>query len=81
MPSAELGKLCKPCLEPAPGHSIMSQAAVPDVDLYGPPLPAPWVQANWSSVDFDYLGFAKHRWGEYFRRKDEFLAGAAAAFT
>ncbi|KAL4433561.1 hypothetical protein ABPG75_000002 [Micractinium tetrahymenae] len=38
------------------------------------------LQANWSSIDFDYLGYAQLRWGEYHRRKEEFLAEAARAF-
>jgi hypothetical protein len=33
------------------------------------------LQAKWSSIDFDYLGYAKLRWAEYRRRKPEFLKG------
>ena len=35
-------------------------------------------QARWSPIDFDYLGYAELRWGEYRRRKVEFLAAAEA---
>lgn len=38
-------------------------------------------QAKWSKIDFDYLSYARLRWDEYFRRKDEFLAAAAATFA
>lgn len=34
-------------------------------------------QAKWSKIDFDYLQYAQLRWGEYFKRKDEFLAGVS----
>lgn len=34
-------------------------------------------QAKWSRIEFDYLQYAQLRWGEYFRRKDEFLGAAA----
>ena len=46
-----------------------------------PPCALLVVQAKWSSIDFDYLSYAKLRWGEYFRRRDEFLAQAATAFA
>lgn len=39
------------------------------------------LQAKWSSIDFDYLSYAKLRWGEYSRRRDEFLAQAGTAFA
>lgn len=39
--------------------------------------PLPLLQAKWSKIDFDYLQYAQLRWGEYFRRKDEFLSAAA----
>lgn len=42
--------------------------------------PPPSLQAKWSSIDFDYLAYAQLRWGEYYRRRDEFLAAAEAAF-
>lgn len=38
-----------------------------------------WAQAKWSRIDFDYLEYAGVRWGEYHRRKAEFVAQAAAA--
>ena len=37
------------------------------------------MQARWSAIDFDYMGYAALRWSEYWRRRDEFLAGAAGA--
>ena len=37
------------------------------------------MQACWSSIDFDYMGYAALRWGEYKRRKDEFLTQAKEA--
>lgn len=37
------------------------------------------MQACWSSIDFDYMGYAALRWGEYKRRKDEFIAQAKEA--
>ena len=45
------------------------------------PRCCPSLQAKWSSIDFDYLAYAQLRWGEYRRRKDEFLAQAQAAFA
>ena len=45
------------------------------------PAPPRWLQAKWSSIDFDYLAYSQLRWGEYRRRKDEFLAQALAAFA
>lgn len=39
----------------------------------------PFSQAKWSKIDFNYLEYAGVRWGEYHRRKAEFLARAAAA--
>ena len=45
------------------------------------PLCCPWLQAKWSSIDFDYLAYAQLRWGEYRRRKNEFLEQAQAAFA
>lgn len=38
------------------------------------------MQAKWSSIDFDYLSYAKLRWDEYHRRKGEFMAAAAEVF-
>lgn len=32
-----------------------------------------FMQAAWSSIDFDYMSYAKLRWDEYFKRKEEFL--------
>ena len=37
------------------------------------------MQARWSQIEFDYMDYAKLRWGEYMRRKDEFLAEAKQA--
>lgn len=31
------------------------------------------LQAKWSSIDFDYMGYARLRLDEYYKRKDEFL--------
>ena len=36
------------------------------------------LQAKFSSVDFDYAAYAHVKWGEYYKRKDEFLAAAAS---
>jgi ethanolamine kinase len=33
------------------------------------------IQARYSPIDFDYFSYSKLRWSEYYRRKDEFLAG------
>ena len=38
------------------------------------------LQARWSPIDFDYLGYAKLRWEEYRRRKAEFMGAPAAPF-
>jgi hypothetical protein len=38
------------------------------------------VQARYSPIDFDYMGYHELRFGEYRRRKAEFVARAAAAF-
>jgi len=38
-----------------------------------------FMQARWSQIDFDYIDYANRRWGEYRRRKDEFLAEAQQA--
>ena len=32
------------------------------------------LQARYSPVDFDYMGYIDLRWSEYYRRKQEFLA-------
>jgi ethanolamine kinase len=37
------------------------------------------MQARWSKIDFDYMGYAELRWGEYRRRKDEFIKQAEEA--
>jgi ethanolamine kinase len=37
------------------------------------------MQARWSKIDFDYMGYAELRWGEYRRRKEEFLKEAKDA--
>jgi ethanolamine kinase len=37
------------------------------------------MQARWSKIEFDYMGYAALRWGEYRRRKDEFLQQAREA--
>lgn len=34
------------------------------------------LQAKYSPIDFDYIGYLKLRWDEYFRRRDEFLCRA-----
>lgn len=33
------------------------------------------IQARYSPIDFDYFQYSQLRWGEYHRRKQEFLAG------
>ena len=33
------------------------------------------LQAKYSPIEFDYMGYSKLRWDEYYRRKEEFLAG------
>lgn len=38
-----------------------------------------FLQAKWSTIDFDYLSYAELRWSEYHRRKAEFIAAANAA--
>lgn len=35
------------------------------------------IQARYSPIDFDYLQYSGTRWGEYHRRKDEFVAQAS----
>ena len=37
------------------------------------------MQARWSTIEFDYMGYAELRWSEYKRRKDEFLKQAHEA--
>ena len=37
-------------------------------------------QARWSSIDFDYLAYARLRWHEARHRQAEFLGAAAVAF-
>lgn len=60
-------------------------AAVAEADVYALAAHQYWgswalLQARWSAIDFDYMGYAALRWGEYRRRKEEFLAAARAAF-
>lgn len=38
------------------------------------------IQARWSSIDFDYLDYARVRWKEYFARRDGVLEAAATRF-
>lgn len=38
------------------------------------------VQARYSPIDFDYMGYHGLRYGEYLRRKEEFMAQAARVF-
>lgn len=38
------------------------------------------MQARYSPIDFDYMGYHHLRFNEYKRRRDEFLGQAAAAF-
>jgi ethanolamine kinase len=35
------------------------------------------MQARWSKIEFNYLEYAKLRWSEYYKRKDEFLQAAS----
>jgi len=35
------------------------------------------MQARWSKIEFNYLDYAKLRWNEYYKRKDEFLQAAS----
>ena len=37
------------------------------------------MQARWSRIEFDYMGYAVLRWGEYRKRRDEFLEQAKRA--
>lgn len=32
------------------------------------------IQARYSPIDFDYFGYSKLRWDEYYKRKEEFLS-------
>jgi ethanolamine kinase len=38
------------------------------------------IQARYSPIDFDYMGYVGLRWGEYYRRKEEFLGKARQLF-
>jgi ethanolamine kinase len=38
------------------------------------------VQARYSPIDFDYMGYHHLRYNEYLRRRDEFLEQAARVF-
>lgn len=38
------------------------------------------MQAKWSAIDFDYMGYAALRWAEYRKRKEEFLEQAHTVF-
>jgi ethanolamine kinase len=38
------------------------------------------VQARYSPIDFDYIGYSGLRWAEYRARRDAFLAQAADVF-
>ncbi|PSC74962.1 putative ethanolamine kinase [Micractinium conductrix] len=69
-----------------PADEAHVQRCVAEANVYALAAHQYWgtwslLQARWSSIDFDYLQYALLRWGEYFKRRDEFLAGAAAAFA
>lgn len=36
------------------------------------------LQARFSPIHFDYVGYARLRWGEFFQKRDKFLARAHA---
>lgn len=36
---------------------------------------------RYSPIDFDYMGFSEMRWGEYHRRKEEFVTDARRIFN
>lgn len=38
------------------------------------------LQARWSEIEFDYMQYSTLRWGEYRRRKDEFIAQVRRVF-
>ncbi|KAI8475730.1 MAG: putative ethanolamine kinase 1 [Monoraphidium minutum] len=38
------------------------------------------IQARYSPIDFDYMGYHRLRYGEYLRRKEEFTGAAARVF-
>ena len=38
------------------------------------------IQARYSPIDFDYMGYVGLRWGEYHRRKEEFMGKAKQIF-
>jgi ethanolamine kinase len=54
------------------------RAAVREANVYALSSHMFWgawafLQAAWSDIDFDYLEYAGLRWGEYYKRRDEFL--------
>ena len=38
------------------------------------------IQACYSPIDFDYMQYSGLRWGEYYRRKEEFLGKAREVY-
>ena len=38
------------------------------------------LQARYSPIEFDYMGYVNLRWSEYYRRKEEFLCDVDAYF-
>ena len=38
------------------------------------------LQARYSPIEFDYMGYVTLRWSEFHRRKDEFLSDVDAYF-
>jgi ethanolamine kinase len=54
------------------------RAAVREANVYALSSHMFWgawaiLQAAWSDIDFDYFEYAGLRWGEYYKRRDEFL--------
>lgn len=65
---------------PAAGECLLVVRRV-DVFCATSLLPLNSMQAKWSSIDFNYLGYAKLRWAEYRRRKAEFLRAAPGSLS
>ncbi|KAG7668878.1 hypothetical protein Ndes2526B_g00589 [Nannochloris sp. 'desiccata'] len=69
------------------GTSVSDEAvaiAVAEANVYSLAAHQYWgiwalIQARWSKIDFDYMEYAGMRWGEYKRRKNEFLSEAKEA--
>lgn len=62
------------------------QRAVVEADLFALASHQYWgawcfLQAQWSKLDFDYLEYARVRWGESAHRQDQVLEAARKMFT